>query len=55
MVAEHDPNGLSNPPTGTLIENVIDELETLPDSEPRPMMPVLVSAMVAEPESDEPL
>ena len=55
ILAEQDPNGLSNPPAGILIENVIDALETVPEMEPRPVMPVLVSLMVAEPENDVPL
>jgi hypothetical protein len=54
ILAEQDPNGLSNPPTGILIENVIDVPETVPEREPRPMIPVLVSLMVAEPENDVP-
>ena len=55
ILAEQDPNGLSNPPAGILIENVIDAPETVPEMEPRPVMPVLVSLMVAEPENDVPL
>jgi hypothetical protein len=55
ILAEQDPNGLSNPPGGILIENVIDAPETVPEMEPRPVMPVLVSLMVAEPENDVPL
>jgi hypothetical protein len=54
-LAEQEPNGLSNPPTGILIENVIDAPETVPEMEPRPVMPVLVSLIVAEPENDVPL
>jgi hypothetical protein len=55
ILAEQDPNGLSNPPAGILIENVIDAPDTVPEMEPRPVMPVLVSLMVAEPENDVPL
>jgi hypothetical protein len=55
ILAEQDPNGLSNPPAGILIENVIEEPETVPDTEPRPVIPVLVSVMAAEPENDVPL
>jgi hypothetical protein len=54
-LAEQEPNGLSNPPAGILIENVIDAPETVPEMEPRPVMPVLVSLIVAEPENDVPL
>ena len=55
IVAEQDPNGLSNPPAGMVIENVIEEPETVPDSEPRPLIPVLVSVMAAEPENEVPV
>ena len=41
ILAEQDPNGLSNPPGGILTENVIDAPETVPEMEPRPVMPVL--------------
>lgn len=37
------------------MEKVIEEPETVPDTEPRPVMPVPVSTIVAEPDSDEPL
>jgi hypothetical protein len=55
ILAEQEPNGLSNPPTGILIENVIEAPDIVPEMEPRPVMPVLVSLMVAEPENDVPL
>jgi len=48
----HDANGLSNPPAGTAIENRIDELDSVPETDPRPLMPVAVSVIVTVPEND---
>ena len=48
-----EPNGLSNPPAGMLIEKWTDEPDTVPESDPRPLRPVLVSVIVAVPENDE--
>ena len=52
-VALHDANGLSNPPAGTAIEKRIDELDRVPETDPRPLMPVAVSVIVTVPENDE--
>ena len=51
-VAVHDANGLSNPPAGTAIEKRIDAPDRVPDTDPRPLMPVAVSVIVAVPEND---
>ena len=53
-VAVQVANGLSNPPAGTLIENVIDDPETVPDTVPRPVTPVPESVIVIWPENDAP-
>jgi hypothetical protein len=51
-VAVHDANGLSNPPAGTLIEKRIAEPVRVPETDPRPLMPVAVSVIVTVPEND---
>ena len=51
-VAVHDANGLSNPPAGTAIEKRIDEPDSVPETDPRPLMPVAVSVIVTVPEND---
>jgi hypothetical protein len=51
-VAVHDPNGLSNPPAGTAIEKCIAEPDRVPDTDPRPLMPVAVSVIVTAPENE---
>ena len=48
----HDANGLSNPPAGTAIEKCIDEPDRVPETDPRPLMPVAVSVIVTVPEND---
>ena len=48
----HDPSGLSNPPAGTAIEKCIAEPDMVPDTDPRPLMPVAVSVIVTVPEND---
>lgn len=48
----HDPSGLSNPPAGTAIEKCIAEPDRVPETDPRPLMPVAVSVMVTVPEND---
>jgi hypothetical protein len=52
-LAVHAPNGLSNPPAGTAIENRIEEPDRVPETDPRPLMPVAVSVIVTVPENDE--
>lgn len=47
-----DANGLSNPPAGIVIEKRIDAPETVPETDPRPVTPVLVSIIVEVPEND---
>jgi hypothetical protein len=49
-VALQDANGLSNPPAGMAIEKRIDDPDTVPEIDPRPLMPVPVSVMVTVPE-----
>ena len=51
-LAVHDANGLSNPPAGTAIENRIDDPDRVPETDPRPLMPVAVSVIVTVPEND---
>lgn len=51
-VAVHDANGLSNPPAGTVSEKRIDELDRVPETDPRPLIPVAVSVIVTVPEND---
>jgi hypothetical protein len=51
-VAVHDANGLSNPPAGTAMEKRIDEAVRVPETDPRPLMPVAVSVIVTVPEND---
>jgi hypothetical protein len=53
-VAVHDANGLSNPPAGTAIEKRIDAPDRVPETDPRPLMPVAVSVIVTVPENDVP-
>ena len=48
----HDPSGLSNPPAGTAIVKWIAEPDRVPDTDPRPRMPVAVSVIVTVPEND---
>ena len=48
----HDPSGLSNPPAGTAIVKWIAEPDSVPDTDPRPLMPVAVSVIVTVPEND---
>jgi hypothetical protein len=52
MLAVHDANGGSKPPAGMLIAKLIDAPETVPETEPRPLIPVPVSVIVTEPEND---
>ena len=51
-VAVHDANGPSNPPAGTAIEKRIAAPDSVPEMDPRPLMPVAVSVIVAVPEND---
>lgn len=48
----HDANGLSNPPAGIAIEKRIDEPDTVPETDPRPVIPVAVSVIVTVPAND---
>ena len=51
-LTEQVANGLSKPPAGTAIENVMDDPEIVPETVPRPVYPVLVSVSVMVPEND---
>jgi hypothetical protein len=53
--AEQESNGPSNAPAGMLIEKLIDEPEAVPETEPRPVIPVAVSTIVTPPENDVPV
>ena len=43
-----------NPPAGTAIEKVIDAPDTLPETVPLPLVPVLLSVSDSVPENDAP-
>ena len=51
-LAVQDVNGLSNPPAGTVIEKRTDAPEIVPETDPRPVRPVLVSVIDTVPEND---
>jgi hypothetical protein len=52
MLAVHDAKGLSKPPAATFNEKWTDEPDVVPDTEPRALIPVAVSVIVAVPEND---
>ena len=51
-LAVQDVNGLSNPPAGTVIEKRTDAPEIVPETDPRPVRPVVVSVIDTVPEND---
>ena len=54
-LAVQDANGLSNPPAATVTVKRTDEPEMVPETDPRPVRPVVVSVIVAVPENAVPV